>query len=226
MSTTGLPPIGAPATRALEAIGVRRLEDVQRHRAEDLLALHGVGPKAVGILGDALAEQGMSFAGATALSDEVQTYIDAIDGSQRPLFDHLHGLILDELPDARVVISYRIPLYKVGRRHVGLNAGRRGGITLTTTSPDHIAEFVRRHPQFKTNKASIQFDIGDDVPDADVREVIRRAVTRLAPRPAQSGTASAANVASSVPVFHDDTLMRIAVAPCHTVGPHHTRPSA
>lgn len=60
-----------------------------------------------------------------------------------------------------------IPLYKV-RRHVGLNAGRPGGITLTTTSPDHIEGFRRRHPEFKTHKASIQFGLKDDLPEDDI----------------------------------------------------------
>jgi hypothetical protein len=39
-----------------------RLADLTRHRSEDLLALHGGGPKAVRLLSAALAEQGMSFA--------------------------------------------------------------------------------------------------------------------------------------------------------------------
>jgi hypothetical protein len=41
---------------------ITRLADVTHHRSEDLLALHGVGPKAVRLLRAALAEQGMSFA--------------------------------------------------------------------------------------------------------------------------------------------------------------------
>jgi predicted flap endonuclease-1-like 5' DNA nuclease len=48
--TTPLPSIGAPATRDLEAQGVRRLEDVARWTRAELLALHGVGPKAVRLL--------------------------------------------------------------------------------------------------------------------------------------------------------------------------------
>lgn len=111
------------------------------------------------------------------LPDDVQQYIDALGASHRQLFDRLHHLIMDELPDAEVVISYRIPLYKVGRRHVGLNAGRPGGITLTTTSPDHIEGFRRQHPEFKTNKASIQFRLEDDLPEDDIRQVIRRATS-------------------------------------------------
>jgi hypothetical protein len=57
-----LPQIGAPVTRALAVRGITRLADLTHHRSEDLLALHGVGPKAVPLLRAALAEQGMSFA--------------------------------------------------------------------------------------------------------------------------------------------------------------------
>jgi uncharacterized protein YdhG (YjbR/CyaY superfamily) len=173
-----LPPIGRPATRALESIGVTRLDQVQNHRAEDVLALHGVGPSAIGRLRTALADHGMFFAGEGPrrdLSDDVQQYIDAIPASHRPLFDRLQDLIPDEAPDAQILISYQIPLYKVGRRHVGLNPRRPNGITLTTTSPDHIAAFAQRHPQFKTNKASIQFGFDDELPDDDIRDVVRRA---------------------------------------------------
>jgi predicted flap endonuclease-1-like 5' DNA nuclease len=59
---TTLPRIGAPATRALRAQGVWTLEQVQQWREEDLIALHGVGPVAVRLLRDALAERGWTFA--------------------------------------------------------------------------------------------------------------------------------------------------------------------
>ncbi len=61
-SDGSLPPIGAPATRALAAQGVTRLADLTHYRSDDLLAWHGVGPKAVRLLEAALAEQGLSFA--------------------------------------------------------------------------------------------------------------------------------------------------------------------
>jgi uncharacterized protein YdhG (YjbR/CyaY superfamily) len=112
-----------------------------------------------------------------SLSAEVRGYIEALDPPHRRLFDHLHRLILEERPDAQVVISYQIPLYKAGGGHVGLNARRPEGVTLTATSPEHIAAFKRRHPPFKTGKASIQFAFDDELPDDDIREVIRRATS-------------------------------------------------
>jgi uncharacterized protein YdhG (YjbR/CyaY superfamily) len=176
---TELPPIGSPATRALASAGITRLEQLPQHRAEDLLALHGVGPRAISLLQSALADRGLSFGAESArppLSDDVRAYIDALDAPHRRLFDRLHDLILDEVPDAEVVISYQIPLYRVERRHVGLNARRANGVTLTATSPDHIDAFRRRHPEFKTNKASIQFGLNDELPEDDIRDVIRRAI--------------------------------------------------
>lgn len=53
--------IGKPATQALLVAGVRSLTDVAGRTEAELLALHGVGPKAVRLLGEALAERGLAF---------------------------------------------------------------------------------------------------------------------------------------------------------------------
>lgn len=107
----------------------------------------------------------------------VEAYVEALDEPHRALFERLQGLVLDVVPNAEVRISYRIPIYTVGTRHVGLNAGLRDGVTLTATSPDHIAAFAASNPGFKTGKASIQFRFADDLPEADIRDVVRRATT-------------------------------------------------
>lgn len=62
-SDDSLPKIGNPATRALNTIGITRLSQVPRFRRSEFAALHGVGPKALGILEQALAARGQGFAG-------------------------------------------------------------------------------------------------------------------------------------------------------------------
>lgn len=57
--------IGAPARRALVAAGYTRLDSLTRATEAELLRLHGVGPRALGVLRDALAERGRSFAGGS-----------------------------------------------------------------------------------------------------------------------------------------------------------------
>jgi len=56
-----LPKIGAPATRALEAAGYTTLKQLTRVTEAEIAQLHGMGPKALGILREALKAEGLSF---------------------------------------------------------------------------------------------------------------------------------------------------------------------
>lgn len=58
---TNLPKIGKPATNALNTINITTLEQVVQLDQHNLAKLHGMGPKAIGILKEALLEQGLSF---------------------------------------------------------------------------------------------------------------------------------------------------------------------
>jgi uncharacterized protein YdhG (YjbR/CyaY superfamily) len=104
----------------------------------------------------------------------VQSYIDAIPESKRPLFDHLQSLILELYPDAEIVISYQIPTYKVGRGRVWLGLWK-SGVSLHGVD---VETFKQRHPSIKTGKGSLNFKLPDELPEADIREVIKRAISR------------------------------------------------
>lgn len=53
--------ISKPAQRALKAAGIETLDQLTQYKEEELLALHGFGNKALGILKTTLAEYGLSF---------------------------------------------------------------------------------------------------------------------------------------------------------------------
>lgn len=53
--------IGAPATRALTAAGYTNLSQLADVPAAELKKLHGVGPKALRLLQEALEQQGLSL---------------------------------------------------------------------------------------------------------------------------------------------------------------------
>ena len=55
------PGVSGPALRALKAAGVRSLADLTRWTEADLAALHGMGPKALGVLRAALKASGRTF---------------------------------------------------------------------------------------------------------------------------------------------------------------------
>ncbi|CAN7407034.1 MULTISPECIES: hypothetical protein [Micrococcaceae] len=56
-----LPPLGRPANSALLQAGITTLAQVASHGPGELLALHGVGPRAIRLLEAALKERGLEF---------------------------------------------------------------------------------------------------------------------------------------------------------------------
>jgi hypothetical protein len=60
--------LGKPAQRALAAAGYVRLEQLTKVSEAQLLQLHGMGPKALAQLRDALTKQGLAFADVAAPS--------------------------------------------------------------------------------------------------------------------------------------------------------------
>ncbi len=61
MTDSNFPKIGAPATRALEAAGYANLKHLTKVTESEIAQLHGMGPKALGILREALKAEGLSF---------------------------------------------------------------------------------------------------------------------------------------------------------------------
>ena len=104
----------------------------------------------------------------------VQSYIDAIPERQRVIFDRLQSLILELYPQAEIVISYQIPTYKVGRGRVFLGLWK-GGVSLHGVP---VEQFKQRHPSIKVGKGSPNFKLTDELPEADIRDVIKRAMDR------------------------------------------------
>ncbi len=53
--------IGKTAARELSLNRITTLRQVASHSRKELLAIHGVGPKAIAILGEALAAKGLDY---------------------------------------------------------------------------------------------------------------------------------------------------------------------
>lgn len=56
--------LSSPAHNALVYAGFTRLEQLRHKTEREIAALHGMGPKGIRILRDALAERGWTFADA------------------------------------------------------------------------------------------------------------------------------------------------------------------
>ena len=54
--------VSKPAARALDSAGVKSLEELCTFKESEIMALHGMGPKAFGVLKSTLAAKGLDFA--------------------------------------------------------------------------------------------------------------------------------------------------------------------
>ena len=111
------------------------------------------------------------------MEDVVQEYIDALTPAHRLLFDRLHRLVLEMYPAAEVVLSYKIPAYKVGRRRLFVGVWKHG-LSIYGWDQGRDPGFIARHPELKTGKGTIQLrpDDAAGIPDDELRDLVRAAL--------------------------------------------------
>ena len=113
------------------------------------------------------------------MDDAVRAYIEGIPAEYRPLFDRLDRVILDAFPDAAVVISYRVPTYKLGRGRLYVGVWKHG-LSVYGWPREHAAEFGARHPGLVTSKGTIQIRPQDAaaITDQEFSDLARAALER------------------------------------------------
>jgi uncharacterized protein YdhG (YjbR/CyaY superfamily) len=111
------------------------------------------------------------------VDEAVRGYIDAIPPEHRPLFDRIHRLILAAYPHVTVVLSYRMPTYKVGDRRLYVGAWQHG-VSVYGWQQGREAGFTARHPGLKTSKGTIQLRPEDaaGLADDELTELVHAAL--------------------------------------------------
>jgi hypothetical protein len=112
-----------------------------------------------------------------AVDEAVRAYIDEIPAGHRPLFDRLHGLILEAYPDVAVGLSYNMPTYKVGGRRLFLGAWKHG-VSVYGWDEGRDGGFIARHPELKTSTGTVRLRPVDaaDISDDELRDLVRAAL--------------------------------------------------
>jgi uncharacterized protein YdhG (YjbR/CyaY superfamily) len=175
------PNIGSPATRAITRAGIVSLTDLAGWSEAELGELHGVGPKAVAILGDALDEAGKAFATDTRASDtaEVDAYLDAAPSPQRETLRTVRATLLELLPHGRDAMSYSMPAvqldgisvagYSANKNHCGYYA--HSGST-TQAAGERLDAYV-------TTRSGIHFDVDTPLPKSVLRLMVSLKLAEL-----------------------------------------------
>lgn len=175
------PNIGAPATRAITRAGIVSLTDLAGWSEAELAELHGVGPKAITILGTALNDGGKAFATDTRASDtaEVGAYLDAAPSPQRETLRTVRATLLELLPHGREAMSYSMPAVQLGGTSVaGYSANKNhcGYYAHSGTTTEAAGE---RLGGYRTTRSGIHFDVDTPLPKSILRLMISLKLAEL-----------------------------------------------
>lgn len=122
-NTSAFPKIGAPAIRALEAAGYSRIEQLTKISEAELGQLHGMGPKALGILRETLKEKGLSFKASAngtpkkkkgspvSRTDKVDEFLENLSHPLKAEIEALRSIIKGVNKDINEEIKWRAPSF-------------------------------------------------------------------------------------------------------------------
>ena len=109
------------------------------------------------------------------VDEDVRRYLDAVPDARKAHIDTLHSAIMEYFPESMVNMKYKMPTYCYGKGWVAL-ANQKNYVSLYTCSADHLEEFRKKYPHYKTGKGCINFREKDEIPVDAVKAVIRHAI--------------------------------------------------
>jgi uncharacterized protein YdhG (YjbR/CyaY superfamily) len=108
----------------------------------------------------------------------VEDYIEQIAPEFRALFDRIERLVSEAAPEAELVLSYKMPTFRIGKRRLFVAAWKHG-LSIYGWDEGRDGGFLDRHPEFKTSKGTIQLRPASaaTIDDAELRALIRSALS-------------------------------------------------
>jgi uncharacterized protein YdhG (YjbR/CyaY superfamily) len=185
----GFPKLAAPARRALSAAGYTRLDQLAQVSESDLTNLHGMGATAMAALREALHERGLSFhpgvpasghmEGVAGSADEVDEYLRGVEEPGRSMLQTLRRTILEIVPDAEEVISYRVPAFRVGGETVAGFAAFKNHLSYLPFSGSVLSQLADELDGYAMTKSSLHFPVDRPLPKALVKKLIKARLAQV-----------------------------------------------
>lgn len=103
-------------------------------------------------------------------SQEVDNYLNDFPKEVRNKLELLRATILEIVPEAKEVISYKMPTYKLSKNLVHF-AGYENHIGFYPT-PSAIEKFKHEFGTYKFSKGAVQFQLNEDLPIDLIKRMI------------------------------------------------------
>ena len=105
-------------------------------------------------------------------AEEVDEYLRGVEGPGRSALQTLRRTILEIVPEAEQVISYRIPAFRVGGRTVAGFAAFKTHLSYFPFSGSVLRQLERELDGYTMTKSSLHFSVEHPLPKALVKRLI------------------------------------------------------
>ena len=116
-------------------------------------------------------------------AEEVTRYLQGIDEPKRRTLETLRQTILEVVPDAEQMISYRVPAFRLGGKTIAGFAAFTNHLSYLPFSGSVLPLLADELSEYTMTKSALHFPIDSPLPPALVKKLIdtRLAETRTAP---------------------------------------------
>jgi uncharacterized protein YdhG (YjbR/CyaY superfamily) len=105
-------------------------------------------------------------------SEDVDKYLQGIDEPERSTLEALRRTILDIVPDAEQVISYKVPAFRVEGRIVAGFAAFKHHLTYLPFSGSVLPALARELDGYTMTKSALHFPVARPLPKKLVKKLI------------------------------------------------------
>ena len=103
---------------------------------------------------------------------EVDEYLRGVDEPKRSTLEALRRTILEIVPDAEQVISYRVPAFRVGGKTVAGFAAFKDHLSYLPFSGSVLGQLADELTGYTMTKSSLHFPVDRPLPESVVRNLI------------------------------------------------------
>jgi uncharacterized protein YdhG (YjbR/CyaY superfamily) len=104
--------------------------------------------------------------------EEVDAYLAEVDEPKRSTLQALRRTILEIVPDAEQVISYRVPAFRVQGKIVAGFAAFRNHLSYLPFSGSVLPRLADELEGYTMTKSALHFPVGEPLPKALVQKLI------------------------------------------------------
>jgi uncharacterized protein YdhG (YjbR/CyaY superfamily) len=105
-------------------------------------------------------------------AEEVDEYLGRLDEPKRGTLEALRRSILEIVPDAEQVLSYRVPAFRVDGKIVAGFAAFKDHVSYLPFSGSVLGQLEDQLEDYRMTKSSLHFDVGRPLPEPLVRQLI------------------------------------------------------